>query len=521
MPPATKPKIVRVVAAIRQSRTHDQTISPDLQRSIIENWISAKNQSSTDGTRWVIVGWAVDLDVSAGTTNPWERPELGPWLTDQGADQWDMLVSWKLDRLCRSALDFALLVKWLGERGKTLACTNDPIDLDTPIGRAVAAIMAILAELELETIRARSKENQRSLRANGRWGGGRIPFGRMLDTSDGTKKLVIDPEMYPVFLEIVAAVHEGRSITSIAIELNERNFPTAVDRQRQLKGLPTEGQLWSSANLWRMLKNRHLIGQKEYKGSVIRDDNGEPIIFFEPLLRMSEWTRLQTELDRRSINTTEESRRNTMLLRKVGSCGVCGGNVHQNFTVKNGKKYELRYRCASHTQQYNGTIARRCANGRIKAAELEGALIEAIMTRFGDKPWQEKVFVAGEDHTEELSQVEDAISSVRKEKDLGLYEGDEDAYMERLAALVARRKTLLAQPTRPSGYTYQPTGVTVAEHWAALDTEARNRLLIQWGVRISYDVTGGLPDIKIDLGDLERLEQLTQGLGDLTLASAL
>ncbi|WP_379507460.1 recombinase family protein [Nonomuraea zeae] len=511
---------MRILGVIRQSRTHDQTISPAIQRNIQENWVAAKNQSSTDGTRWEIVGWAEDLDVSAGTTRPWERPALGPWLTDEKAHEWDMLLAWKLDRLCRSSLDFALLVKWLDERQKTLACTNDPIDLDSPIGRAVAAIMAILAELELENIKARAQENQRSMRTTGKWGGGRIPFARMLDPTGASKEIVIDPDMEPVFREIISDVHreDSPSLGAVATWLNQRGILTSLDRQRQLRGEPIKEESWTSANLWRILRNPHLIGHKLYKGAAIRNDDGEPVIFYEPLMKPSEWERLQTELDRRSKDSTEEARRNTMLLRKVGSCEVCGGNVHQHVRVKNNKKYPLRYRCASHTASYAGG-GKRCANGTIAASAIEGALVDAIMSRVGDKPWLEKIFVPGEDHTEELTMIESAIAGVRKEKDLGLYEGDEDSYLARLSALLQRRKALLSKPSRPSGYMYQPTGVTVAQHWESLDTAGQNTLLIKWKVRVTFDTTGGFTDIKIDLGDLEQLERLAQGVTDLPVVT--
>ncbi|MFC0860721.1 recombinase family protein [Sphaerimonospora cavernae] len=508
MSPNTAPKVVRILGVIRQSQTHDDTISPANQRAIQEAWVEARNLSSRDGIQYVIVGWAEDLGVSAGKTTPWERPELGKWLTDEKAEEWDMLLSWKLDRICRSALDFAMLVKWLDERGKTFACTNDPIDLDSPVGRAVAQIMAILAELELNTIKGRNLDNHRYMRQTGHWGGGRIGFGHM--RKPGTKEIVKDPEMFEVLKEVIASL-ETQSLGSIATSLTEKGIPSSMDRQRQLRGEEMKGEAWSASTLSRVLRSRHLLGQREYKDAVIKGEDGMPTIFYQPLLDFSEWQRIQELLDVRSRGKGVPQK-NTMLLRKVGECGVCGKPLHQQSSKRNGVPGPLRYRCASLTQKYGGSGQERCSNGTVKAETLDAAMENGLLEWHGNKPWRDKVFVPGEDHSEELKQVEDAIKMTRKEKDLGLYEGDEENYLSRITNLTNRRTALLAKPSRPSGYEYRPTSKTIAEHWASLTQEQKNAVLIKTGVRISYKFVNRTLSIDIDWGDLEHFERVIQGM---------
>ena len=53
----------------------------------------------------------------------------------------------------------------LGERGILLRATREGIDTATPTGRAVAAIMATLAELELELGRERRAASRQSRRS--------------------------------------------------------------------------------------------------------------------------------------------------------------------------------------------------------------------------------------------------------------------------------------------------------------------------------------------------------------------
>lgn len=77
----------------------------------------------------------------------------------------DVVVVAAIDRLGRSVAEVTRTIADLGERRITLRALREGIDTVTPTGRAVAAIMATLAELELELGRERratSRESRRS-----------------------------------------------------------------------------------------------------------------------------------------------------------------------------------------------------------------------------------------------------------------------------------------------------------------------------------------------------------------------
>lgn len=63
---------LRALLAVRLSNLTDETTSPDRQRAVTTE--HAERQG------WPLVGLAEDLDVSASTVPPFERPALGPWL---------------------------------------------------------------------------------------------------------------------------------------------------------------------------------------------------------------------------------------------------------------------------------------------------------------------------------------------------------------------------------------------------------------------------------------------------------
>jgi len=77
----------------------------------------------------------------------------------------DTLVVCAIDRLGRSVAEVTRTIAELSERRITLRALREGIDTATPTGRAVAAIMATLAELELELGRERRAASRDSRRA--------------------------------------------------------------------------------------------------------------------------------------------------------------------------------------------------------------------------------------------------------------------------------------------------------------------------------------------------------------------
>ena len=70
-----------------------------------------------------------------------------------------------IDRLGRSVAEVTRTIADLGERRITLRALREGVDTATPTGRAVVAIMATLAELELELGRERRAASRESRRA--------------------------------------------------------------------------------------------------------------------------------------------------------------------------------------------------------------------------------------------------------------------------------------------------------------------------------------------------------------------
>jgi hypothetical protein len=66
---------VRAVIVVRLSRVTDATTSPERQLKTCRDLCRQRG--------YEVMGIAEDLDVSAGSTSPFDRPQLGDWLTNR------------------------------------------------------------------------------------------------------------------------------------------------------------------------------------------------------------------------------------------------------------------------------------------------------------------------------------------------------------------------------------------------------------------------------------------------------
>ncbi len=87
----------------------------------------------------------------------------------------DVVVFFKIDRLARSTVDLAEIMRITGAADVALASATEPLDLTTSTGRATAKVIAIFTELESDTIGMRVSSAHGHLRREARYTGGRVP----------------------------------------------------------------------------------------------------------------------------------------------------------------------------------------------------------------------------------------------------------------------------------------------------------------------------------------------------------
>ena len=143
---------------IRVSTVQQSTRS---QRADLERWVAAQELNGN-------VVWYEDKASGKSMDRPaWRK------LEEQIArGSVAKVVTWKLDRLGRTASGLTKLFDEFTRRGVEFVCLNPPIDLAQPEGRFMADILAAVAAFETELRAERVRSGQQAARARGvRWGG--------------------------------------------------------------------------------------------------------------------------------------------------------------------------------------------------------------------------------------------------------------------------------------------------------------------------------------------------------------
>ena len=416
--------MARVLGAIRQSKTRDRAVSPETQRSAITHWAGANGHTVAKITE--------DLSRS-GKTSAFKRPGLGPYLTNpERIASWDILVSTKLDRACRNTADYLKLRDWCAANGKRLVLLNNPeLDESKPAGKAMGTITAAFAEFERDMASERRTETLAELAEQGRWSGGRPPYGFRADKREDGFYLVPDVGGTADVANTMADMAiQGQSNGQIRAWLNANGHKNAA------------GNPWSIERVRLVLRSAAMA----------------------ELLGDAKHAKLRAAL--RSRSQTRGERVGGHMLLRVAFCRTCGSPLYAH--IRRTRPSKGYYRCLP-------------CGYYIPIAKLEAFTEVAILDAVGERQLTRRELVPGDDYAKAIAKLESDIETLQGIEGTETLVETKQAEIERLSAL----------PHQPDRYVPVPTGQTVAEHWATLtESESRRRFLREWGVTVKADRNG-------------------------------
>jgi site-specific DNA recombinase len=300
-----------------------------------------------------------------------ERPALQRLLTDIAAGQIDLVVTYKVDRLSRSLLDFAKMMETFEQHGVSFVSITQQFNSATSMGRLVLNVLLSFAQFEREIIAERTRDKMAATRRKGKWSGGTPVLGYDLDPR-GRRLHVNDHEAERV-RAIFALYLEHQALLPVVQELARRGWVGKCWQTR--KGRHRGGRPFTKTSLYRLLTNVLYAGQVRYKDEI---HPGEQ----PALIDTDTFGRVQALLRSHGPDVGPPSQqRFTALLKGLLRCVPCDcAMTPAHTTRKGGVRY--RYYTCVHAQKSGWQT---CPSKSIPAQPIEQLVIEQIQ-RLGRDP---------------------------------------------------------------------------------------------------------------------------------------
>lgn len=451
---------MRALLMIRLSSETDESTSPERQR--------LTGQALCESRDWPIVGYAEDLGVSALKYGPLERPELRVWMTEK-INEWDVLVFWRLDRFVRSVMDMADMIRWAEKHKKTLISVSEPwFDLSTDVGKILALMISMFANMEAKATQTRVLDAHRYLRTTNRWAGGPAPYGykAVPNTGGEGKILALDEEAAAVVRQIFTWVIAGVALNAVAIRLNAKGVVAPeVHRRKQgnskkeprTKNGQQRGLKWTRNSVLNIVTNEAVMGLKTSGNKSVRNADGFPIRMAEEIVSRDDFARAQQQLSERT-NVRTRSEGPTLLLDVI-FCAYCGAKMYRYVSSKrkaaDGQWHRYSYyRCSNKQLEKPG-----CSSKLLRLEDTEEWATLIWLDEVGFLEMTERVYVPGIDHSEEMEELASAIAVLTERQETA---GPVQlaAIQKRIDAHEARYAQLAAEPARAERWEMKSTGVT-------------------------------------------------------------
>src|ERR1700683_5249716 len=113
-------------------------------------------------------GWVIALQVKEVGSGASQRQLRETLIETARRREIDVVVVWRLDRWGRSVTDLLATLQELEHLGVGFVSLNEALDLTTPSGRAMAALLAVFAAFEREILQERVRAGLAHARQNGK-----------------------------------------------------------------------------------------------------------------------------------------------------------------------------------------------------------------------------------------------------------------------------------------------------------------------------------------------------------------
>ncbi|PWW99198.1 resolvase [Clostridium perfringens] len=241
-------KIIAIYCRVSTDEQAEFGYSIDEQKRLLEEWCKAND--------YIIYKCYSDRGISG--KNIKDRPALKELLSDAKAGKFDMVISWKINRVSRKLEDVLKIVNLLEKNNITFKSYSEPFETDTPAGRMQFQMMALIGEFERGTIAQNVKMGMIAKAKSGNWCGGRVlgydlvPNNSPEEEKKGKNKLEINEKEAEIVRFIFNEYSKGKGYKAITNKMNKLGYKTK------------KGNNFSVGSIRDILTNPVYIGEIRY-----------------------------------------------------------------------------------------------------------------------------------------------------------------------------------------------------------------------------------------------------------------
>lgn len=178
------------------------------------------------------------------------REQFQDMIEDIKAGLIDTVIVYKIDRISRSVYDFGNIMRTFEMYKVEFISVNEKFDTTTPMGQAMLQIVMVFAELERKTIQMRIIDNYYARAKEGRYLGGKPPYGY-----DKEKILMGGKKTY----QYIENIEQSELVKSL-FEMYYNGNDTSFGKMAQWINTDTDyktsrGNEWSSNTISRIIRN--------------------------------------------------------------------------------------------------------------------------------------------------------------------------------------------------------------------------------------------------------------------------
>ncbi|MCT4635381.1 MAG: recombinase family protein [Rickettsiales bacterium] len=313
---------IKIRCAIYTRKSHDEGLeqsfnSLDAQRLAAESFIASQSHE----------GWEClptlynDGGYSGGNM---ERPGLQKLLQDIRDGKIDCIVVYKIDRLTRSLLDFAEIIKLLDECKCSFVAVTQSFNTSNSMGRLMLNVLLSFAQYERELTSERIRDKFAASYKQGIWMGGVPPLGY----DPKNRELIINEDEAKTVRLIYQKFLELESVMATAKIMNQLGYKSKTWTSK--KGKQYQGKSFNKNLIRYILKNPIYAGKIACKGKLYQGRH-------KAIIEEEIWKRVQVLLTSDKVNTVVNpiSRINSAaLLKGLLICGCCGAKMTPTYCSK-------------------------------------------------------------------------------------------------------------------------------------------------------------------------------------------